>query len=115
MAKVKQGIGTIDKHKDIDYRPSDASEGEEWPQCISIDRMAAFIQKTYLVETSLQAWPFRCHPLWLTCFQGKAIVLVLPASIVAGQNDLEDFFHTVFLESIFLSCSRYYATNIAEI
>ena len=35
MAKVKQGIGTIDKHKDIDYRPSDASEGEEWPQSIA--------------------------------------------------------------------------------
>ena len=29
--------------------------------------------------------------MWLTCFRGIAIVLVLLASIVAGQNDLEDF------------------------
>ena len=49
------------------------------------------MQKSLLVETSLQAWPFRCHPVWVTGYVGSCVVIVISPKLVTEHLGLKEF------------------------
>jgi hypothetical protein len=84
---VLQGIATVDSSrlaKDVDPN----STTPPWPVCVDT-RLIVFCQRNLTVETSLQAWPFRGHPLWLTSVMGVCVVVVLSAEIVSDNKDIK--------------------------
>jgi hypothetical protein len=88
---VLQGIATVDTARQLKVAPKDVdpkSTTPPWPVCVDT-RLIVFCQRNLIVETCLQAWPFRGHPLWLTSVMGVCVVVVLSAEIVSDNKDIK--------------------------
>jgi hypothetical protein len=109
---VMQGIATVDTSRPLKCAPKDVdpkSVKPPWPVCVDT-RLIVFCQRALAVETCMQAWPFRCHPLWLTSVMGKSVVVVLSAEVVSDNKDIGAWLRAA-APSDLRDCHAYYLTE----